>query len=155
MIYRAFGAADALNTAWAMRRLAHRRGLVFLVGADARLAMAAKADGVHLPERLMHRTPALKRSHPTWYVTVAAHDRKALLRAGRLGADAALVSAVFKSRSASAGAPLGAIRFAGLIRGARTPVIALGGVDADTAPRLIGTGARGLAAVDGLRMSEA
>jgi thiamine-phosphate pyrophosphorylase len=60
------------------------------------------------------------------------------------------VSVVFASRSASAGPPLGPIRFAALIRGARTPVIALGGVNETTAPRLIATGAQALAAVDGL-----
>jgi thiamine-phosphate pyrophosphorylase len=150
VIYRAFGAGDALETARAIRRVADRRGLVFLVGADAGLAVAAKADGVHLPERLMYRAVALKRSHPAWRITAAAHDRKAIVRAGRLGLDAILVSAAFKSRSPSAGAPLGPIRFASLIRGARLPVIALGGVNETTAQRLIDTGARGLAAVDGL-----
>ena len=150
VIYRAFSAADALETALAIRRIAHRRGLVFLVGADPTLARAAKADGVHLPERAMHQAPALKRAHPTWRVTAAAHDRKALLRAGRLGLDAVLVSAVFKSRSPSASGPLGPVRFATLIRGARRPVIALGGVNEDTAQQLIDTGAHGLAAVDGL-----
>lgn len=150
VIYRAFGAADALETARAIRRVADRRGLVFLVGADAALAAAAKADGVHLPERLMHTAIALKRARPAWRVTAAAHDRKAILRAGRLGLDAVLVSAVFKSRSPSAGAPLGPVRFASLVRGARLPVIALGGVNEHTAQRLIATGARGLAAVDGL-----
>jgi thiamine-phosphate pyrophosphorylase len=63
-----------------------------------------------------------------------------------------MVSAVFASRSPSAGAPLGAIRFAALIRGAATPVIALGGVNETTAPRLTHTGASALAAVDGLTM---
>lgn len=152
VIYRAFGAADALEIASAIRRIAHRRGLVFLVGADAGLAAAAKADGVHLPERLMHRARALKRARPAWRVTAAAHDRKAVLRAGRLGLDAVLVSVVFESRSPSAGTPLGPIRFASLIRGAGVPVIALGGINDDTAQRLIDTGARGLAAVDGLAL---
>jgi thiamine-phosphate pyrophosphorylase len=139
-----------LEVAREIRRAADRRGLVFLVGADAALAIAAKADGIHLPERLMHRASDLKRSHPTWRVTAAAHGRKAVLRASRLRLDAVLVSPVFKSRSPSAGAPLGPIRFASLARGARLPVIGLGGVNEHTAPRLIHTGASGLAAVDGL-----
>ena len=148
MIYRAFGGADALSTARAIRRVAYRRGLVFLVGADAALAHAVKADGVHLPERFMQRAPALKRSHPAWRIT--AHDRKALWRADRLRLDAALVSTVFESRSQSAATPLGPVRFAGLIRGAGLRVIALGGINKETAARLIDTGAHGMAAVDGL-----
>jgi thiamine-phosphate pyrophosphorylase len=150
LIFRGFGAPDALEIARALRRIAWSKGLVFMIGADARLAAAARADGVHLPERLMHRAVGLKRAHPRWHVTAAAHGRPAILRADRLGLDAILVSVVFESRSASAGAPMGAIRFAALIRGARTPVIALGGVNEATAPRLIGTGARGLAAVEAL-----
>lgn len=150
VIYRAFGAGDALATARALRRTAWRRGLVFLVGADAVLAMAARADGVHLPERLAHRAPALRRAHPKWRITAAAHGRAAVLRAGGAGVDAVLVSAVFPSRSPSAGAPLGPVRFAALIRGARPRVIALGGVNENAAPRLLRTGAAGLAAVEAL-----
>jgi thiamine-phosphate pyrophosphorylase len=150
VIYRAFGASDALETAWALRRLAWRRGLVLLVGADARLAATMRADGVHLPERLMASAPRLRRAHPCWRITAAAHSPAAVLRAGRLGLDAALVSTVFPSRSPSATAPLGSLRFAALARGAFLPVIALGGVSNKTAPRLVGTGAFGLAAVEGL-----
>ena len=65
------------------------------------------------------------------------------------GCDAALVSAVFESRSPSAGRPIGPRRFARLVRTAGLPVYALGGVDARTARRLLDTGAVGLAAVEG------
>jgi thiamine-phosphate pyrophosphorylase len=150
LIYRAFGAADALVTAQALRRIAWRRGLVFLVGADPRLAADAGADGVHLPERDMRHAIQIRKRHPRWRISAAAHSRGAILQGDRLGLDAMLVSAVFPSRSLSAVAALGPQRFAALIRGAHTPVIALGGVNNETAPRLVGTGAAGLAAVDGL-----
>jgi thiamine-phosphate pyrophosphorylase len=154
VIYRAFGSPDALEVARALRRLATRNGLVLLVGADARLAAASRADGVHLPERDMGRAIRLRRAHPGWLITAAAHGRRAIVRGGRLALDGLLVSPVFASRSPSAGAPLGPVRFAALIRGSRTPVIALGGVNAANAPRLIGARARGLAAVDGLAAGE-
>jgi thiamine-phosphate pyrophosphorylase len=154
VIYRSFGAVDALAVAQAIRRVATRRRLLFLVGADAHLAAAAGADGVHLPEWAMRLAPRLRRAHPHWRLTAAAHGRAAIVRAARLGLDAVMVSAVFASRSPSAGRPLGPVRFAGLIRGAGLPVIALGGVNARTAPRLIGTGASALAAVDGLANRE-
>jgi thiamine-phosphate pyrophosphorylase len=150
VIYRAFGAPDALEIARQLKRVSMRRGLILLIGADWRLAATVRADGVHLPERLMHRAAALRAGHPRWRITAAAHNRPAIIRAGRLDLDAVLVSPVFESRSPSAGAPLGPFRFAALIRGARLPVIALAGIDDDTAPRLIGTGAQGLAAVEGL-----
>ena len=105
---------------------------------------------MHLPERLAHRAGAIKRARPGLVVTVAAHSLPALIRARRAGADAALLSAVFKSRSPSAGRPLGPIRFAALARQAGLPVYALGGIKTKNAPRLMGSGAVGLAMVEGL-----
>jgi thiamine-phosphate pyrophosphorylase len=149
VIYRAFGRADILEQAAALRALARARGLVFLVGADAGLAVRLRADGVHLPERLMRLAPALRRRHPRWLITAAAHGQPAGARAAWLGLDAVLVSVVFPSQSPSAGRAMGPLRFAALARSADLPVIALGGVDGRTAPRLLGSGAHGLAAVGG------
>jgi thiamine-phosphate pyrophosphorylase len=153
VVYRAFGSAGGETEGRALRRLARARGLVFLIGADARLAVRLAADGVHLPERLMRLAPRLRRAHPRWLITAAAHDPRALATAGRLKIDAALVSAVFASRSPSAGAPLGPVRFSRRVREARLPVIALGGIDAWTARRLAASGAAGLAAIGGLAES--
>ncbi len=150
LIYRAFGAADAPAIARALRRIADARGLTLLIGADERLAAAAGADGVHLPQRLLGQGPRLRARRPGWILTGAAHDARALQRAALARLDAALTSPVFISRSPSAQGELGAIRFASLVRGARLPVYALGGVNSCTASRLLWTGAAGLAAVDGL-----
>jgi len=150
VIYRAFGSPAAEAQGRALRRLARARGLVFLVGADAGLAARLAADGVHLPERLMRLAPRLRKARPLWLITTAAHGPRAIAAAARLRLDAALVSVVFASASASAGAPLGAVRFASMARNARLPVIALGGVNAGTARRLERSGAAGLAAIGGL-----
>ena len=148
VIYRAFGAADALSVGRRLARLAHRRGLVFLFGADPALAAAVGADGVHLPERDAARAADLRRRRPRWLVTAAAHSPAAIVAAHRAGADAVFVSPVFASASASAGRPLGVLRFAAMARGAGAPVYALGGVNARTARRLSRSGAAGLAAVE-------
>ncbi|MDB5460857.1 MAG: thiamine monophosphate synthase [Caulobacteraceae bacterium] len=142
LIYRAFGAAKAGETARRLARIAHARGQTLLIGADA---VRAPGAGVHLPERLAHRAGALKRARPGVIVTVAAHSLPALRRARIAGADAALLSAVFNSASPSAGRPLGSVRFAALVRQAGLPVYALGGVHTKNAPRLLGSGAAGLA----------
>ncbi|MGH6956982.1 MAG: thiamine phosphate synthase, partial [Caulobacteraceae bacterium] len=49
VVYRAFGAAEATAEGRRLAKIARRRGLVLLVGADARLAAAIGAAGVHLP----------------------------------------------------------------------------------------------------------
>jgi len=150
VIYRAFGAPDAPSVARTLRRVADAQGLILLIGADERLAVACGADGVHLPQGLISQGPRLRVRRPDWILTGAAHDARALQRAERAGLDAALTSPVFASRSPSAHGQLGSIRFARLVRGTRLPVYALGGVNCRTASRLLSTGAAGLAAVEGL-----
>lgn len=149
IVYRHFGAPDALETASALAELARARRLLLLIGADERLAAAVRADGLHLPERMIGRLLRVRARRPSWVLTAAVHSAAALRRAEAAGADAVLVSPVFPSRSASAGEPLGLTALKQLVAGSRLPVIALGGVNARTAPRLIGSGAAGLAAVEG------
>ncbi|MGZ3273983.1 MAG: thiamine phosphate synthase [Caulobacteraceae bacterium] len=147
VIFRGFGRKGAGKTARRLAAVARRRGLVLLIGADA---VRVKGAGAHLPERMAYRAGVMKRSRPGALVTVAAHSLQALIRARKGGADAALLSTVFESRSPSAGQPLGAVRFAALVRQAGLPVYALGGVKTKNAPRLRGSGAAGLAMVEGL-----
>jgi thiamine-phosphate pyrophosphorylase len=150
VVYRAFGAPDAVARGRRIVRLARRRGLMVLAGADAALAARIGADGVHLPERAAGAALGLRRLRPGWIVTCAAHSAPAIARARRAGADAVFVSPVFASASPSAGRPLGPLRFAELVRGARLPVYALGGIDAATARQIARSGAAGLAAVEAL-----
>lgn len=154
LVLRTFGRREVLAQAGRAAAAARARGLVLLVGADDGLAAAIGADGVHLPQRLVHQGPRLRARFPLWRITAAAHDGRALRRAEAAGADAAFLSPVLPSRSPSAGRPLGAVRTAALVRGAELPVYALGGVDARTAKRLGGTGVAGFAGI-GLSAADA
>ena len=150
VVFRAFGAPDALARARRLRALTGRLGLKLLIGADWKLAGAVRADGVHLPQSLGRNARRLKAAHPAWIVTVAAHGLAAARRGARGGADAVVVSTVFESASASAGRPMGALRLAMLVRAVGAPVYALGGVDDKSARRLLACGVAGIAAVSGL-----
>lgn len=151
LVYRAFGDPAAEPTARRLlKQVRSRRGLL-LVGADADLAARVGADGVHLPERAAGRARTLKAARPGWLITAAAHSPAAVRRARAAGADAAVVSAVFASRSPSAGAPIGPLRLAQIARRGGLPVYALGGVGDATAGRLRDLPLAGLAAVDGFR----
>lgn len=147
LVYRSFGATDALPVALQLAEIARRRGLILLIGQDFRLALAVGAEGVHLPERLAGMSGPLRRDHPGWIVTSAAHSARAARAAD---GDAVVISPAFPSRSASAGPALGPLRLAQLVRIAGRPAYALGGVTDETAPRLLLTGVVGVAAVDGL-----
>lgn len=147
VVYRHFSRPDRLEIARTLAAIARRRGLMLLIGADPALAHAAGAHGVHLPERLAGRAKALKTRNPRWLVTAAAHSARALARTQ--GADLAVLSTLFPSRSPSAQSALGPLRAARLAAHSPVPVIALGGITAKTARKLTGRGFAGLAAIDG------
>jgi thiamine-phosphate pyrophosphorylase len=151
IIYRGFGRPGSGAQALALSQLARQRGLILLIGADGDLARRVGASGVHLPERLMARAPRLRAQNPQWILTTAAHSPLALAAARRLGLNATLVSPIFSSQSPSATRPIGLNRLALWTRGAKVPVIALGGIRHDNARSLAATGVVGLAAVEGLR----
>lgn len=77
-----------------------------------------------------------------------AHDLRELRRAEAAGARLLFVSPVYPTRSHPGAPTLGPRRFAALARQARRPVIALGGITAETAPKLLRLGAYGWAGVD-------
>lgn len=150
VIYRAFGAADASEVARRLGDIARERRLVLLIGLDGELAEVVGAHGVHLPERALGDARDLRRRRPEWILTGAAHGADGLAAGKALELDAMLLSPVFASGSPSAGEALGLKRFSELVKGAGLPVYALGGVNAETASGLIGSGAAGFAAVEGL-----
>ncbi len=148
VVYRAFGLPGALEHGERLRAVTRARGLTLLVGRDAALADRLEADGLHLPERALSAAWALSGRRPDWILTGAVHSARAALLARHL--DAVVLSPVFPAGGPSAAkSPLGleAVRQAAT---GTTPVIALGGVKAGTAPLLVGTGASGIAAIGGL-----
>ncbi len=146
VVYRAFGAPDAHDTALRLREVTAGRDSLLLIGLDAELAERVGADGVHLPERALDHADAMTLARPDWRLTGAVHSAEALEKSSGLAA--LVLSPVLAAGGASAVRPaLGLKAFAALVRTAPRPVYALGGIDAGTAPGLIGSGACGLAGV--------
>lgn len=149
VVFRHFGLADARETALRLREATLRREGLLLIGLDADLAEAVGADGVHLPERALERASSLRSAHPDWLITGAVHGATAL---DAPGMDALVVSPIFPAGGASADRPaLGLTTFRTWIGRASRPVYALGGIDTESAPGLIGSGACGLAGVAAIK----
>ena len=144
LVYRAFGTADRLETAWRLRRITWRRGVKLIIGADVALARLVRADGVHLPERMGGQARRLRGFD---LLTIAAHSPSAIRDGVAVGADAVVLSPILASDSPSAGRPLGVLRTAQLVRAANGAVYGLGGIDGTSAGRVAATGVAGLAAV--------
>lgn len=98
-------------------KVARRNRLVLVLAGSARLG---RADGRH--GRDATRTSGLK----TW----PAHSRAEALAGMRAGAGLLFVSPVFRTRSHPGEPTLGPVKAATILRGIKTPAIALGGMDA-------------------------
>lgn len=115
---------------------ARPRGATILLAGTARLAWEWGADGWHGWDEARGLRSA------------SVHNLRELRRAEAGGAALLFVSPVYPTRSHPGAATLGPRRFALLSARARRPVIALGGVRQENAPKLLRLGAHGWAAVD-------
>ncbi|MGH7027232.1 thiamine phosphate synthase [Brevundimonas sp.] len=150
VVFRSFGAADALETGLRLRAATKAAGVRLLIGLDADLAERIDADGVHLPERALSAAYALSGRRPDWLLTGAAHSLEAVKGARDL--DALVVSPVFQAGGASAArTALGIAGFKAMATAAPCPVYALGGISAANAADLNGSGACGIAGVDAVQ----
>lgn len=113
-----------------LRRAARARRHCVVLADSALTAREWGADGIYgAPRSLWPRRAGLLH-------LATAHSMAELGLAARLGADAALLSPVFPTRSHPGGGVLGAVRFRLLARQADVPVIALGGMSAARARAL-------------------
>ena len=147
VIIRHFGQEAEIRRAGHLVEQCRREDRICLIGADPRLARALDADGVHWPARLARA--AHQQARDFALNTMSAHNPSELRLALLQKMDAAIVSTVFASASASAGRPLGLARFARISARAGLPVYGLGGIDHSNAERVSRFG--GFASVSGFQ----
>ena len=151
LIFRHYGAPDRSVMAIKLAVICRKNRLKLLVAGDLGLAIRVRA-GLHLPDGMAKQaTPRIR----LWQrrggtLTVAAHDRSGLRRAAKLGAEAALLSPLFATRSHPGSKPLGLRAFRRLARGANLPIIALGGIDRTSVLQLTKAPITGIAAIGAL-----
>lgn len=136
------GGRELLDRARALASLCQRYGAALLVNDRADVALAAGADGVHLPARGL--SPKDARALGLRLVGVSAHSPADVERAAREGAGFAVFAPVFDTPGKVG---QGEEALARACREAPIPVLALGGVDAGNAARCIEAGARGVACI--------
>lgn len=147
VILRAYQHPQRAQYAATLARLCRKKHWKLLIAGNPRLAVTVRAAGIHMPESQAWSLSAWRKKKPDWLITMAAHSPKALWRASRLKADAALYSPVFPTNSHPGMPALGTVLFNAQIRRSPIPVYALGGMTARTIPRLKGSHAIGIAAI--------
>ena len=141
------GGKDMLALARALRDVARAAGQWLMVNDRLDVAVAAGADGVHLPSRGIPAADARRLLGPGAIIGASCHSVAEVRRARDGGADFATFGPVFDTPSKRAwGPPVGldALREAARLG---LPLVALGGVDPSNAASTVAAGAAGVAAI--------
>jgi thiamine-phosphate pyrophosphorylase len=139
------GGRALLALARELRRVCHARGALLFLNDRVDVALAAGADGVHLPSAGIPPGEARRLLPRGAVVGVSCHSRADVARALEGGADYATFGPVFDTPSKRAHGPpvgLAALRQAAEVG---LPLVALGGIDPARAPEVVAAGVRGLA----------
>ncbi len=141
-------ACPLLEMAREVREICRRYRVPMLLNGRIDVALAAGADGVHLPSDGISPEDARKLLGSSKLIGVSTHDANEIARAAAQGADFAVFGPVFAPISKGTyAAPSGRDGLAAACRTASIPVFALGGITAARLPELRNSGAAGVAAI--------
>lgn len=119
-----------------------------LVNDRLDIALAAGADGVHLPVHSFPVAVVREKVGDALLVGASTHNLEELRTAERGGADFVVFGPVFETPSKREyGPPLGLEKLADAVHTAKIPVLALGGINLANAADCLRAGAAGLAAI--------
>jgi thiamine-phosphate pyrophosphorylase len=138
-------ALELLELTRAAVALPNPHGSKILLNDRADVALAAGAQGVHLPSDSIQ--PKLLRALGIVVIGVSCHTLEEVRRAESEGADFAVFSPVFQVSKPGYGAPAGLERLAEAARAVRIPVLALGGINEANLGLCMEAGAAGVAGI--------
>jgi thiamine-phosphate pyrophosphorylase len=131
-------ARELYELALRLRELCARAGAPLLINDRVDVALAAGADGVHLPFNSIGALAARRLLGPDAIIGASAHSLPDVVAAAREGADFAVFGPVFDPISKDAyGKPRGSLALAQVCREAKIPVLALGGITPERARELM------------------
>jgi thiamine-phosphate pyrophosphorylase len=135
--------ADGDLLALARRLREVTRGALLVVNGPLDVALAAGADGVHLPED----APPVSRPREDLLLGRSVHSLEAARRAEAEGADYLIAGPVYETRSHPGGALAGPALIQETARAVRVPVLAIGGVTPERVEEVVRAGASGVAVI--------
>jgi thiamine-phosphate pyrophosphorylase len=141
--------AEQLALAQRLRAVTAGRAL-FLVNGPLEVALAAEAEGVHLPEATAAaRRPreAVPAGRQGFLVGRSVHSLEAARRAEGEGADYLVAGPVYETRSHPGMEPAGLALIEEITRSVPLPVLAIGGVTTGRVEEVVRAGASGVAVI--------
>jgi thiamine-phosphate pyrophosphorylase len=140
-------ARELYELALRLRDLCTRHGAMLIVNDRIDVALAANADGVHLPADSFDPQDARRLLGPSRLIGVSTHQPDEVVCAAKAGADFAVFGPVFAPLSKAAYGPArGFDALGAACRAAAIPVYALGGITAERV-RELGRSPAGVAAI--------
>ena len=141
---------ELIEKAQAVKDLCHRYHVPLIINDRVSVAAAVDADGVHVGQQDQCAAQARKILGPGKIIGVTARTPELARQAEKDGADYLGAGAVFGSTTKADARPLSVQEFADVAKSVSIPVVAIGGICADNARALSGSGLAGLAVVSGL-----
>ncbi|MCL6627246.1 MAG: thiamine phosphate synthase [Alicyclobacillus shizuokensis] len=131
----------------ALRALAHETGALFFINDRVDVAMVVDADGVHVGQDDIPCRDVRRLLGPEKVIGVSAETVDEARQAEADGADYLGVGAVFPTQSKPDAGYTGLAGLRQIAEAVRIPVVAIGGIQIQNAPRVLEHGADGLAVV--------
>ena len=137
---------DVYQQALLLREAAAKNGIVFILNDRCDLAMAVKADGVHLGQSDLPLVYARSLMGPDRIIGISTHRKEDVLEASSSGADYIGFGPIFPTSTKSDHEPIVGIEGLKDIRTITSlPIFAIGGVTSESVERLLSAGADGVA----------
>jgi thiamine-phosphate pyrophosphorylase len=133
---------DLLPLAHRLRQATRGRALL-LINGPPDVAIAAAADGVHLPDD----APPVQRPQQGFLIGRSVHSLDAARRAEAEGVDYLIAGPVYRTRSHPGREPAGFSLIEEVAGVVRAPVLAIGGVTAGRVEEVVRAGASGIAVI--------
>ena len=154
VIFRDYDHEKRAELASALRYVCKSKDIKFLVAGDLTLALMVDADGIHLPEHMIGEATKIRRAHPKLFLTASCHAKTAMEELPKHAINAFLLAPIFATTSHpetmnDPSLTIGPHKLKVFCEDIRMPVYALGGVNDETAEKLLGTGVAGVAAIRG------
>jgi thiamine-phosphate pyrophosphorylase len=140
---------ELLELALKLRSITNGKALL-VINDRLDVALAAGADGLHLPQDSLAVHDARRVVPSQLLVGKSVHDPAGASLAAREGADYLVLGTIFPT-SSKPGARTGGLNLISTVtRLADTPVLAIGGIDSPSVASVIGAGAKGIAVISAI-----
>lgn len=143
--YRSF-----LEEAKVLKRLCAAYNVPLIINDNVDIAVACKADGVHVGQDDMQASDVRRRVGSDMIIGVSAHTVGEAVAAMQSGADYLGIGAVFPTSTKTNVSPMTAETLKAITAAINIPAVAIGGITRDNMPYLSGTGVNGIAVVSAI-----